>query len=251
MWFPSHDVVKMELIMLEAKTAPMAPESFDVQLVDRLRALDSCAVSDALDTLGLQGAVTGLAPRWKPQAPAAGRVRTVKAAPKSSAGPATHIATPLVAQAEAGDIVVIDNHGRTDVSCWGGLLAEAASQRGIAGVIIDGACRDVQESEAVGLPLFARAAVPVSARGRIVQESMDQPIQICGVAVVSGDLVIADWNGVVFVPFAEAERVIELAERIAHREAGMAEAVRSGRNVAEVMHDSQFPAVVAEAGARA
>jgi regulator of RNase E activity RraA len=235
--------------MLETQEATTVPNPVEPQLIQRLRALDSCAVSDALDTLGLNGAVTGLAPRWNIKAPTAGRVRTVKAAPKSSAGTATHIATPLVAMADVDDVVVIDNHGRTDVSCWGGLLAEAARQRGIAGVIIDGACRDVQESEAVDLPLYARAAVPVSARGRIVQESMDAPIQICGVPVFSGDLVIADWNGVVFVPAAAAERVIGLAERIAAREAGMSEAVRSGRNVAEVMHDSQFPAVSAEAGA--
>lgn len=235
--------------MLETQDAPTVPRRVETRLIQRLRALDSCAVSDALDTLGLKGAVTELAPRWNIKAPTAGRVRTVKAAPKSSTGPATHIATPLVAVAEADDVVVIDNHGRTDVSCWGGLLAEAARQRGIAGVIIDGACRDVQESEAVDLPLYARAAVPVSARGRIVQESMDEPIQVCGIPVFSGDLVIADWNGVVFVPAAEADRVIGLAERIADREAGMAEAVRSGRNVAEVMHDSQFPAVTAEAGA--
>jgi regulator of RNase E activity RraA len=232
--------------MLKTQEAPTAPQKVEAALIQRLRALDSCAVSDALDTLGMKGAVTGLAPRWNIKEPTAGRVRTVKAAPKSGAGPATHIATPLVAKADADDVVVIDNHGRTDVSCWGGLLAEAARQRGIAGVIIDGACRDVQESEAVDLPLYARTAVPVSARGRIVQESMDEPIQICGIQVFSGDLVIADWNGVVFVAAASAEQVIALAERIAAREAAMSEAVRSGRNVAEVMHDSQFPAVTAE-----
>lgn len=217
-------------------------------VLERLAALDSCSVSDALDTLGLQGAVVGLSAQWATGRVTAGRVRTVKAAPKSAAGAATHIATPLVAVAEPGDVVVIDNHARTDVSCWGGLLAEAARQRGIAGVIIDGACRDVQESAAVDLPLYARAAVPVSARGRIVQQSMDEPIQVAGVPVHSGDFVIADWNGIVFVPAADALRVLDLAERITAREAGMAEAVRSGRNVAEVMHDSQFPAVTADRG---
>ena len=234
---------------METSTVATAPAPADATQVERLLDLDSCAVSDALDTLGLPGAVTGLAAQWDVDRPTAGRVRTVKAGPKSSAGAATHIATPLVAIAEPGDVVVIDNHARTDVSCWGGLLAEAATQRGIAGVIVDGACRDIQESAAIGLSLFARTAVPVSARGRIVQESMDQPIQIGGVAVRSGDLVIADWNGVVFVPAAEADRVLELAERIAAREAAMADAVRSGRNVADVMHDSQFPAVTAEARA--
>lgn len=215
-------------------------------MLERLSALDSCAVSDALDMLGLRGAVTGLRAQWETGRVTAGRVRTVKAAPKSAAGATTHIATPLVAVAAPSDVIVIDNHGRTDVSCWGGLLAEAATQRGVAGVIVDGACRDVQESAAVGLPLYARASVPVSARGRIVQESMDEPIQIGGVAVHSGDLVVADWNGIVFVAAADAHRVLVLAERIAAREAAMAAAVRSGRNVVEVMHDSQFPAVTAD-----
>lgn len=234
---------------MDTTTATRVVNAASAALVDRLRVLDACAVSDALDTLGLPGAVTGLAPQGRVDRPTAGRVRTVKAGPKSATGAAVHIATPLVAGAEAGDVVVIDNKGRTDVSCWGGLLAEAAVQRGIAGVIVDGACRDVQESEEAGLPLFARAAVPVSARGRIVQESMDEPIQVGTVSVRSGDLVIADWNGVVFVPADRAEEVLELAERILVRETAMAEAVRSGRNVAEVMHDSQFPVVTARTGA--
>lgn len=216
------------------------------EIVTALRALDSCAISDALDTLGLPGAVTALSPMWPVGSVVAGRVRTVTAAPKAAAGPATHIATPLVAIAEADDVVVIDNHGRTDVSCWGGLLAEAAIQRGVAGVIVDGACRDVQESEALALPLFARQAVPVSARGRIVQQAMDERIQVAGVSVASFDYVIADVNGVVFVAADQAERVIALAQRIVDRENRMAEAVRSGRDVSEVMHDSQFPTVTAE-----
>lgn len=216
------------------------------QTIDALRTLDSCAVSDALDTLGLPGAVTGLAPMWPSGKVLAGRVRTVTATPKSSAGPATHIATSLVAGADRDDVVVIDNHGRTDVSCWGGLLAEAAVQRGIAGVIVDGACRDVQESEALGLGLYARAAVSVSARGRIVQQAMDERIQVAGVSVASHDYVIADVNGVVFVAAGHSERVVALAKRIVEREALMAAAVRSGRDVSEVMHDSQFPTVTAE-----
>src|SRR4051794_25483558 len=94
-------------------------------VLERLRALDSCAVSDALDTLRLPGAVTGLSAQGRVERPAVGRVRTVTAGPKPSSGPAQHIATPLVAIADQGDVVVIDNQGRTDVSCWGGLLAEA------------------------------------------------------------------------------------------------------------------------------
>lgn len=216
------------------------------EVVAALRELDSCAVSDALDTLGLPGAVTAITPMWAVETVTAGRVRTVTAAPRSATGTATHIATPLVAIGEPDDVIVIDNHGRTDVSCWGGILAEAAVQRRIAGVIVDGACRDVQESQALGLPLFARAAVPVSARGRIVQQEMDARIQVAGVSVAAYDYVIADVNGVVFIGADHAAQVVELAQRIVERERLMVEAVRSGRDVGDVMHDSQFPTVTAE-----
>jgi regulator of RNase E activity RraA len=222
--------------------APGLPPA-DPAVLARLRGLDACAVSDALDALGLPGAVTGIGPMWTVDGVTAGRVRTVRAAPVTDAGPTTHIASPLVATAHAGDVIVIDNAGRVDVSCWGGLLAEAAVARRIAGVIVDGACRDVQESEALGLPLHARAAVPVSARGRIVQEDMDVPVQIGGVTVRPGDWVVADRNGIAFVPQARLDDVVAAASRIVERERRMGEAVRAGRSVVEVMHDSQFTVV--------
>jgi regulator of RNase E activity RraA len=107
--------------------------------------------------------------------------------------------------------------------------------------VIDGACRDIAESDALDLPIFGRAVVPVSARGRIVQTAMDVAIEFAGVAVRSGDYVVADRSGVVFVPRGEAERAAGLAERIAAREAAMVEAVRNGESIVEVMHDSRFP----------
>jgi regulator of RNase E activity RraA len=212
-------------------------------LVARLRALDACAVSDALDTLGLPGAVTGLGPLWPVDRTVAGRVRTIRVAPKEGDRPGTHIGTPAVADARDGDVIVIDNRGRTDVSCWGGILTVAARQAGVAGVIVDGACRDIAESHELGLPVFGRAVVPVSARGRIVQDAMDVPVTIAGHLVHPGAYVVADRSGIAFVPAdpASAERVIALAERIAEREARMIAAVRDGRPVTEVMHDSAFP----------
>lgn len=206
-----------------------------------LEGLDACVVSDALDTLGLGGAVTGVRPLWQVQGTVSGRVRTIQASPKSSDTPGQHIASRMVADAAAGDVLVIANAGREDVSCWGGILSVAAIERGVAAVVIDGACRDISESSELGLPIFGRAVVPVSARGRIVQTAMDSQIDFAGVSVDSGDYVIADQSGVVFVPEARAEEVADLARRIAAREAAMIAAVREGESVAEVMHDSRFP----------
>ena len=212
-------------------------------MIDRLRALDSCAVSDALDTLGLPGATTGIGPLWAVREPVAGRVRTVRAGPRPSDRPGQHIAAAAIEAAGPGEVLVIANEGRTDVSSWGGILTLAARRRALGGVIIDGACRDIAESEEQGFPVFGRAVVPVSARGRIVQLAMDDPVEFAGVVVHPGDAVLADRNGVVFVPAAELDRVVELAERIVARENAMADAVRSGHPVTEVMHDTKFPTI--------
>lgn len=210
-------------------------------LLGRLAALDTCAVSDALDTLGLPGAVTGLGPLWPCTDVVAGRVRTIRVAPRTRDRPGQHIGTPVIVSARPGEVIVIDNRGRADVSCWGGILTVAALAHGVAGVVIDGACRDIAESHELGLPVFGRAVVPVSARGRIVQEAMDVPVTVGGVVVGAGDYVVADRSGVVFVTADRAEEVVALADRIAAREARMVEAVRAGRPVTEVMHDAQFP----------
>ena len=214
----------------------MPPEAGAVSddLVARLAQLDTCAVSDALDRLELSGAVNGLHPMW-PCPRTVGRVITVMLKRAGGERPARHLGTAAVEAATPGDVIVIDHGGRLEVAGWGGILSLAAKIKGVAGVIVDGACRDVDESRDVGLPIFARAGTPVTARGRIVEESFNEPIRIGHVAVSPGDLVIADWSGVVFVSRDRAEETVKTAEEIAAREAQMAEAVRAGRSVVEVM----------------
>lgn len=211
-------------------------------LLKRLAELDTCAVSDALDSLGLHGATTGVRRLWPVERTVVGVVRTVTAGPKADGGPAAHIAAGAIDVAAPGDVIVVANGGRLDVSCWGGILTRAAQLRGIAGVVIDGACRDIGEGQQLDFPVFGRAVVPVSARGRIVQLASGEPIEFAGVRVEQADLVVADCNGVVFVPGSRAEDVIAFAERIVAREELMAAAVLGREPVSAVMHDARFPA---------
>jgi regulator of RNase E activity RraA len=208
-------------------------------LVERLAALDTCAVSDALDHLGLPGATVGIRPLWAcPKI--AGRAVTVKVVPAGATKPAAHLATPAIEAAAPGDVIVVDNAGRVDVSSWGDILSNASKTKGIAGVVIDGACRDIDGSREAGFPVYGRAVVPVTARSRVVQESFNQPVSVAGADVSPGDLVIADGSGVVFVPRSRAEEVLSAAERLAAKEAAMIAAVRAGRSVVEVMKDTAF-----------
>lgn len=206
----------------------------------RLAAVDTCAVSDALDRLGLHGVVLGLSPLGAPDRRVAGRVVTVKVGPRRDDKPRPHLGAQAIAGAAPGDVIVVDHRGRLDVSAWGGILSLAASARGVAGVVVDGACRDLDDARRLGFPVFARAGVPVTARGRIVEEAWNEPVTIGGIPVAPGDYVVADASGVVFVAQDRAGEVATLAEVIVAREAAMADAVRAGESIVEVMHDRRF-----------
>jgi len=214
-----------------------------ITLPGRLLALDTCAVSDALDHLQITGATTGIRPMWgRPKI--AGHARTVEAV-DAAAGPAgRHLGTGTVANSGAGDVIVVANRGRPDVSCWGDIMTAAAQYRGIEGTVIDGACRDLDAVADAGFPVWARAAVPITARGRLAERGSDVPILFAGVLVTPGDLVLADGSGVVFLPAGRAVEIIETAERLAARQDAMREAVSAGQPITEVMHDDRFRAAL-------
>jgi regulator of RNase E activity RraA len=203
-------------------------------LVSRLARLDSCAVSDALDRLKIQGAVLGLS-QLSTTNRIAGRAVTVKLGNDDGRTVKRHLCTAAVEASGPGDIIVVAHNGRLDAAGWGGILSLAAKIRAVEGVVIDGACRDIDESRELGLPLYGRTAVPVTARGRVIEYDWNLPVLVAGVLVAPGDLVIADGSGVVVVRKEEAADVVSTAEQILSREKRMAEDVRAGRPVSQVM----------------
>lgn len=206
------------------------------ELVARLSPLDTCCVSDALDALGLDGAVDGLHPVWE-GAKVVGRAVTTKLEPGTApaGSPPVHLGARAIEAADPGDVIVIDNGGRATMGSWGGLLALAASIRGVAGVVLDGACRDVDEARDLQFPAFARGGAMRTARARVYEASCGEPVALGGVPVHPGDIVMADGSGVVVLAAADAERVVERAQQIARREQAMAERLRAGDQVSAVL----------------
>ncbi|QGZ56619.1 RraA family protein [Paraburkholderia acidiphila] len=212
--------------------------------LDRLASLDTNTVSDALDFLGLPGATYGLRPLWDcPKI--AGRASTILLGPQQDAEPGVHLISPVVDAVTTNDRVLVIAGGVEGISCWGDILANAATAKRIRGSVIDGVSRDIDGSEAIGYPVYGRGVTMISARNRVVQVESGKPVQMAGVTVHENDYVIADRCGTVFVPESQIETVLELGERIARRQDGMVAAVRAGRPVADVMHDKEFEAIAA------
>lgn len=211
----------------------------EATLLAQFTALDTATVSDALDACGLPPGQGGLRPMWgRPRV--AGFAVTVELEPLAGEHTGAHIHTDAIAAAGPDDVLVVANGGRTDVSSWGGILSVGASVRSVRGVVTDGACRDVGQARELGFPVFARAQVPATARGRLRQRSTGEPVALGAVPVHPGDVVLADEGGVVVVPRERAPQVLEAARRLAEREAAIEADVRAGVPLPQAMHDARL-----------
>ncbi len=200
----------------------------------RLLALSTTNLADALDALGLKGATCGIRPMWEKVAKIAGRAVTLKLTAAGLTKSKTHLGVMAIEAAEQGDIIVIDNGGRLDTSCWGGILANGAKMKGVAGIVVDGAVRDLDDIMDVDFPAYARGTVVATARGRIMEESTNAMIQFGGVQVRPGDVVMGDRSGVVIIPQEKLEEVLNKAEEFFAKEEAMVAEIRAGKSMLEV-----------------
>lgn len=216
----------------------MADPTIKDDPVKRLLRLDCCAVSDAMDKLGLKGSVSGLDQRATTRR-IAGRIVTYKLVPAAevpkTSGAPRHLGTTAIEAAQPGDIIVVEQRTGIDAGSWGGILSLGAKVRGIAGVIADGPVRDIDEARAYDFPVYSRALTARTARGRVAEAFTNEPVTIGDVTARPGDYAIADASGVVIIAAADIERLLDAAEMIAGREAAMAKALLAGTPISQVM----------------
>lgn len=221
-------------------SARPSPEAASIQ--QRLRRIDTCVLSDALDRLGINGVAFQLK-CLTGGAKVAGRVITVTLGPADGSTPTRHLCTGAVEMGGVGDVIVVEHHATARAAGWGGILSFAAKARGIEGVVVDGMARDIDEAVAFDFPVFAAGAVPATARGRVMEVDFQQPVVIQGVRVRQGDWVLADRSGVVFVPQARLEEVLALAESLFERERQMIDRLKAGEQVGAVM-DHRYESMI-------
>ena len=140
--------------------------------------------------------------------------------------------------AEPGDVIVIE--GAVDVSRLGGNSCTLGHRQGEAGAIIDGATRDVETARRLGYPVWARGVSLVTGKWRMETVAINGPVQIAGVPVNAGDLVIGDDNGVCIVPHERVAEVLARAQALSAAEDERARDVAAGMSIPEVANKAYF-----------
>ena len=210
----------------------MPTDGGPTSLVERCAAIGTSTWSDALDRLGLPGVLAGLE-RRAGALPFAGTVVTVaeEVGPLGSADPGDFGIDRILRGAGPGDVVLIQQVGVPAASAIGGLAALSAQRHGVRGIVIDGACRDVDELAEVGLPVLSRATTPASGRGRarITGVNVKLRFDAEGLEVMPGDLLVGDETGVVVIPAGRLDDLLEAAEARAAQDAAEAQRLRTPR----------------------
>jgi 4-hydroxy-4-methyl-2-oxoglutarate aldolase len=209
--------------------------SRDLTLIDRLALLHPAVVADCLDREGVRHQV--LDPHVRPLTPAmriAGFAATVHCV-EVDAVPASRDdwyrnELASVDALEPGDVIVVST---CRGSYWGELLSTAARFRGSHGAVLDAYTRDTLALIEMGFPVFAAGIHCADSLGRIDVDEFDVPITCAGVLVEPGDLVLGDHDGVVVVPAAIGEAIVELAEEKMRGESLVREQLAKGMPVSE------------------
>ena len=203
--------------------------AIDDEVCKALRLLNTAVVSDTCDRLGIITQASGIR-RVAGSGTIAGRAFTVQYVPCGTEGGTVG---DYIDDVEPGSVIVLSNHGRTDVTVWGGILSEVAEHRGIAATVIDGICRDTQRAHDVDYSLYARDHWMRTGKDRVQLDATNVPVSIGGVRVHPGDLIRGDADGVVVIQKQFEDRVLDAAEEITLVEDRIREAARGGMRLTE------------------
>jgi regulator of RNase E activity RraA len=204
-----------------------------VGVEDQKNVYSVCDVSDSCDQLGLPCVRTGaIQPVYPECPPFTGTISTVRLEP----GPGMPLdALVDVFRKTTNDAVLIDLGGRTDIQCWGTVLATAASVCGVRAALVNGAVRDALGLAEMKFPTFARGVHPATMRGRLRLVEAEADVVIDGQPVSPGSAVAADANGAIFFPKEHAAKVFGRAKEIAAAERRLLDQIRDARQPMTVL----------------
>ena len=192
--------------------------------LQRASRLDTTALSDAMDRLGIAGQCLNIKPLDHAMR-LTGRAFTILYGPS---GKPSGTVGDYIDDVPAGHVVVLDNGGRENATVWGDILTWVAHQRAVAGTVIDGACRDTHLARELRYPVFSRSYSMRTGKDRVQVEAIGGPVNIGDARCEAGDLLRGDADGVLIIPKAHEDEVLSVAEEIDAVEQRIRDAVKSG-----------------------
>jgi regulator of RNase E activity RraA len=199
------------------------------EIIDKFKKLDTTCVSDALDRLGIQGGCHGISPIVS-GVKAVGPAFTVSYVP---CGVEKGTVGDFLDDVETGQIVVLDNGGRTTCTVWGDIMTFYSQKKGIAGTVIDGVCRDLPRILETRYPIFTRGRFMVTGKDRVEVAGVNVPVSIGNIQICHNDIVMCDDSGVLVVPLKQAADVLKAANEIDVAEQTILEMLDQGLTLRE------------------
>ncbi|WP_108669988.1 RraA family protein [Peribacillus acanthi] len=207
--------------------------SYSKEVIEKFYGVASASVADAVDqVVGKTGYMDfEIKPRINDRK-VVGPAVTVKEVFTEEKLPPVH-ALEAIDESPEGSVVVIGLEGSDrNVAVWGGLMTAGAYVNNLAGAILDAGVRDVTEIKRdYGFPVYSRSISPGTTVGRYKTEALNVPVECGGITVHPGDLIVADLDGVVVVPKAHVEEVLEKAIEIEVREAEQTKLIKSAKSL--------------------
>jgi 4-hydroxy-4-methyl-2-oxoglutarate aldolase len=197
--------------------------------LERASKLDTTSISDALDRLGIAGQCLNIKPldhRFR----MTGRAFTILYGP---AGSPPGTVGDYIDDVVPGSVIVLDNGGRENATVWGDILTWVAHKRGIAGTVIDGACRDTSLARELNYPMYSRSYSMRTGKDRVQVEGVNCAVNIGDARVNPGDLLRGDADGVVAIPHQHEDAVLSAAEEIDHIEQQIRERIQKGMTLVD------------------
>lgn len=219
-------------------TISIAIPAADTALLAVCEALDTASLSDALDSFDLPGGLIGIN-QQVPGTRCVGFAYTVMYEPVQSRAGFKNAAN-YIDDVPAHAVIVSSNPGRTDCTTWGDILTHVAVSKNIRGTLIDGAARDIDTVQRLNYPLFSRARYMQSAKNRVQLKATQVPVEVSGVEVNPGDLVVCDSSGCLVIPRAKAEAVIARAQAVEQTEREIIASVNQGHTLEQARAQHRY-----------
>lgn len=214
---------------LKVEIVPMDEEQRS--LIAELRQFSVCQLMDGLDqSCPVETAIAPIDPQFRICGPAF----TIECSPGDNLTihHALHLAQP-------GDVLIVSGSSNCEAALWGELMSISAQAKGLAGTIIDGPVRDPLEIRALGYPVFSRNFSPCRAK-KINYGRINIPIRIGAIWIRPKDLVLADTNGIVSIPRAQADQAVRLASEVVRKENNIKDQILSGRSLFDIFNLEQY-----------